>query len=386
MPLLQITCNKAVEQVELLQDIIGQPMRLRGVSVSWGNPAPLQAPSRAVVNASNNHFYTYMPSWPELEGAEGFADPFMTQTNLQPGSYTMEELAEEFNRAATNGVTDANNYGTFVVPGYGAAAESVPVPEELNIRCRWDPDVQRFEFWQIPSAALLYPRQVPPLPVWDWPPTDFPDVFERSATLTPTYILLAGYNNEVPTRTHLGFGTAYDLEVDAARSSTIATALFGLTAPSNGDNFLVVPAYIANTTTDVNPPNNLLRAFDQPVAFNPSDVQPGEEEQLGALVDISQIAGSSRSITAYSPNIGSHSMLYLPRPPYLAPNAETSISQNPSMYYMPLNISLNTNDIRKQFVIETKLDSPEGGACPFGENKLHQYTLYLDYGSNDNHF
>jgi hypothetical protein len=122
------------------------------------------------------------------------------------------------------------------------------------------------------------------------------------------------------------------------------------------------------------------------VDFNPDAVQAGQEEQLGALVDISQIAGSSRTITAYSPNIGAHSYLYLPRPPYLAPNAVTNITQNQTMYYMPLNISINSNDIRKQFVIETKLDSPEGGECPFGENRLHQYTLYIDYGSNDNHF
>ena len=386
MPLLQVTCNKAVEQVELLQDIIGQPMRLRGVSVSWGNPTPLSDASTVVVDATNNHFYTYMPSWPLLPGGEGYADPLLTQTNIAHGVYTMEELADAFNDAATNATSDVNAFGTFIVNGFGAAAEPDVVPEELNIRCRWDPDVNRFEFWQIPSAAMLYPTQTLPTPVWEWPPAEFPDVYQRDPNLTPTYILLAGYNDEILTRPGVAFGTPNNLEVDGVASGTIASGLFGLTPPPSGDNYLTVPAYIENTTAEPNPPNNLLRAFDQPVDFDPAGVQAGEEEQLGALVDISQIAGSSRTITAYSPNIGAHSYLYLPRPPYLAPNAETNITQNNTMYYMPLNISINSNDIRKQFVVETKLDSPEGGACPFGENRLHQYTLYIDYGSNDNHF
>jgi len=385
MPLLQITCNEAIQQVEVLQDIIGQPMRLRGVSVSWGNPQPLGDPSLVVVDASNNNFYTYMPSWPNLPGGEGYADPLLTQTNLAHGTYTMEELAAEFNRAATNATDDTSEYGTFIVSGYGAAREPTAVAEELNIRCRWDPDVRRFEFWQIPSSAMLYPVQTV-APIWTWPPVEFPNEFQRDPTLTPTYILLAGYNNEILTRPAVAFGTANDLEITAGAAASIATDLFGLTAPSTGENYLTVPAYIDNDSGQPDPPNNLLRAFDQPVDFDPDAVQPGEEEQLGALVDLSQISGSSRTITGFSPHIGGHSYLYLPRPPYLAPNAVTNITQNNTWYYMPLNISMNTNDIRKQFVVETKLDSPVGGACPFGENRLHQYTLYFDYGSNDNHF
>jgi hypothetical protein len=402
MPTLQITVNKPVEQVQLLEDLVGQPMRLKGVAVSWGAPPPLgvsptpdpsdpdptepvpgdPTPDPAqppfVVTATNNNMvffptnyprYSIGPSYP----VPGYYNPMLVVLTLEQGEYTADELAEAFNDAAIN--------NSAVMPGYGAYASTTvaldPYPLNLNVRCRWDPDVERFEFYQIPSPPTVIAGYLsqPSFEV-----IEPEDAVVRNPTMCATYMLLSNYAQQIPVR-------AFPDVLAIPSTANLAYDLFGLTVTTTTTPYLVVPP---NGELVPSPPTNLLRASFAPVTsagvFDGSKVMPAEEIQLGALVDLSQLGASTREFNAYSPHIGPHSYLFLPRPPYIAPNEHTNISQNPTFYYLPLNLSFNTNDIKRTFIIETKLDSKEGGQCIFGENCLHSYTLYFDYAINENHF
>ena len=380
MPTLQITVNKQVEAVTLLNDLVGQPMRLKGVSVSWGAPPPLgQDPSDPVppdpanpflvITDQNNLLYFYATNFPRIPGGTERFAPALTEVTIPEGEYTPTQLAQAFDEAT---------FDAKVLPGYGAYNSTTVNLDEvnvaLNVRCRWDSDEARFQFFQIPSAPLDIDGYITPPDYVE----GTEDATRRSPTNCPTYVLLSAYNNDIPIRAGLA-----PLTIPAASVGKLCYSMFGLQQPTTTQPYLVIPA---NDDFQPNPPTNFLRGGFTPDGFDVTEVEPAPERQVGALVDLSQMGASTREFNAFSPNIGAHNYLYLPRPSYIAPNEQTNISQNPTCYFMPLNLSFNTNDIRKQFIIETKLDSSRGGACPFGDNALHEFTLYFDYAINANHF
>ena len=476
MPSLIVNCRNSVEQVQVLQDIAAQPMRLRGVHVSWGAARSLntEAPQPGIDTANittGNQQMFFMAANSSENDESGFTDPYLLKMTLPVGSYTPTQLADAFNAGAAQGVE--------VVPEYGVWTDGMKPFTPLNLRVEWNSANYWYEFYQVPSLADVEPAGVetqtnaqlglvapasylsvthtgsaitgsteslyidlvqdggqgdwtafaqegdyilmgptatyggpyqiigiqPPdsstnvssrafiswqsgMSAWslgttsytgDWNINRNVDAVSVPRTVDmPTFVLGPSYTpglTGIPMNYTLPPGNS-EISVPAASSAILANYVFGLNevAPNN---YFRVPG---NAATKPDPPYNMLRG--DPVPWFEVRKQIADEQQQGALVDLSQIGASSREITGYSANIGAHSYLYLPRSPFLA--SDTSGQSNPTTYYMPMNLSFNSNDIRRTFTVETKLDSIRGGECPFGENQLNEFTLYFDYGSNAN--
>lgn len=112
---------------------------------------------------------------------------------------------------------------------------------------------------------------------------------------------------------------------------------------------------------------------------------PTAAREAGVLVDISEMLGVGREISASLAIAGSSTLaignqdLYLPRPGLVG----TSSNNNPYFVTLDLDVSFDTDDIPQAFNVRVYNATANKGLAVFSDAAVHEINLYFEYSSND---